>query len=144
MELWQIWLAVALLFIVIEVCTSGFAIACFSVGALFAMICTIFKAPLWIQIIGFATGTTLAFIFIRPLAIKYLQRRENINHRTGVEALVGREAKVSQTITAGDYGRVAIDGDDWKAKSIDNTEIPAGCKVEIVSIESVILTVKQL
>ena len=144
MELWQIWLALALIFIVIEICTSGFAIACFSLGALFAMICTLINAPLWVQIIGFAIGSTIAFIFIRPVAMKYLQKKEGADHKTGVDALIGREAKVSETIKADDYGRVAIDGDDWKAKSADGCEITAGTKVVIVSIESVVLTVKKV
>ncbi len=142
MELWQIWLAVAILFIVIEICTAGFAIACFSVGALLALLCTLFGWPLWTQILGFAIGSTLAFIFIRPIAVKYLQQKTT-DHKTGVDALIGREARVSETIIADNYGRVAIDGDDWKAKSSDGSEIPAGTKVQIVSIESIVLTVKK-
>lgn len=74
--------------------------------------------------------------------MKYLQKKGEQDHKTGVDALIGRTGKVSETIQADDYGRVAIDGDDWKAKSADGTQIAKGTKVEIVAIDSVILTVK--
>lgn len=142
MEPWQIWLALTLIFIVIEICTTGFAIACFSLGSIIAMLLTIVNAPLWVQILGFAIGSIIAFIYIRPVAMKYLQKKGEQDHKTGVDALIGRTGKVSETIQADDYGRVAIDGDDWKAKSADGTQIAKGTKVEIVAIDSVILTVK--
>ena len=144
MEPWQIWLALTLLFIVIEICTAGFAIACFSLGSLLSMVCTFFNAPLWVQILAFAIGSTLAFIYIRPVAVKYLQKKGGEEHKTGVDALIGREAKVSETIQENDYGRVAVDGDDWKACSVDGSEIEKNTRVKIVAINSIILTVEKV
>ena len=40
-------------------------------------------------------------------------------------------------------GRVAIDGDDWKAESDDDQLIEKGTRVVVVSRESIILTVKK-
>jgi membrane protein implicated in regulation of membrane protease activity len=51
---------------------------------------------------------------------------------------------VSQTIKAGEYGRVAIDGDDWKAESVESEDIPVGSKVEVLDRKSLILTVKTI
>ena len=43
MEIWQIWIVAALVLIIIEIFTSGFAIACLSVGCLLAAICAGFE-----------------------------------------------------------------------------------------------------
>ena len=135
------WLAGAFVFIIIELFTSGFAIACFAAGALAGMILAVFPAPVWMQVLAFASGTLLAFIFIRPAAIKYLHRSDTF--KTGVDALVGRSGKVSEAIPAGGYGRVAIDGDDWKAATEDGSAVEKGENVEIIAVNSVILTVKK-
>ena len=144
MEIWSMWLAAALLFVLIEVFTAGFAIMCFSIGAFAAMALAFFCDILWIQVLVFAIFTTISFMFIRPVALKYLGRKEGGDLKTGVDALIGRRARVSQAIAEGGYGRVSIDGDDWKAASYDNSFIEAGTSVEIVRLESVILIVKTL
>jgi membrane protein implicated in regulation of membrane protease activity len=40
-------------------------------------------------------------------------------------------------------GRVAIDGDDWKAVSEDGAVIEKGTNVEIVKLDSIIVTVRK-
>ena len=58
--------------------------------------------------------------------------------------LIGRKGIVSERIDATQHtGRVAIDGDDWKAVSDDGSVIEKGTTVEIVKLESIIVTVKQ-
>ena len=49
-----------------------------------------------------------------------------------------------ETIETGGFGRVAIDGDVWKAVSEDGTAIEKGQKVTVVSRDSIIITVKLL
>ena len=56
---------------------------------------------------------------------------------------MGRIGRVSQTIVEGGHGRVAIDGDDWKAVSADGTAIGQDEKVRVVGRESIILTVER-
>ena len=50
---------------------------------------------------------------------------------------------MSQEIAADGYGRVAIDGDDWKAVSSDKAKIEKGAKVVAVGRESIIITVQR-
>ncbi len=143
MEAWQIWLAVALIFIIIEMFTSGFAVACFSIGALFSMVASFFTKTLWIMCLAFAVGTALAFIFVRPLALKYLFKKKK-EVKTGVDAIVGREGVVTERIEENGFGRVKIDGDDWKARSEDHKSVEVGEHVEIISVDSVIITIKRI
>ena len=51
---------------------------------------------------------------------------------------------MSERIDAGQHtGRVAIDGDDWKAVSEDGSVIEKGTPVVIVKMDSIIVTVKK-
>ena len=55
--------------------------------------------------------------------------------RTGTSALVGRPAVVLEEVTAQD-GRVRIGGEEWSARSYDETSvIPAGSTVDVLAIE---------
>lgn len=144
MEIWQIWVIVALVFIVIEIFTSGFAVACFSVGCILAAIGAACKLELSWQILLFAIGTFLAFIFIRPFVLKLIDKgTKGKEIATNMDNLIGRQAVVTETITKNDYGRVKIDGDDWKARLESGESAEIGEKVTVVSYESIILTVKK-
>lgn len=141
---WHIWVIIALVFFIIEFFTSGFAVACFSIGALAAAIVSACHGSLLWQIILFAVFSFLAFVFVRPLVLKYFFKK-NGDKQTNVNALIGKRGKVSSDIDPEKgYGRVAIDGDDWKAVSIDGGVIPKGTVVEVVSIDSIIITVKTI
>ena len=145
MEVYQIWLLVAAVFVVIEICTSGFAVACFSVGCVFGAILAACDLSLTWQVVAFAVGTFLAFVFIRPFVIKILDKKTNDSGvKTNMDNIIGKTAIVTEKIEAGGYGRVKIDGDDWKAQSNDNSTIEVGEKVQIVSYDSIILIVKKL
>ena len=58
--------------------------------------------------------------------------------------MIGQEGRVSEDILAGGFGRVAIDGDDWRAVSSDAAVIAEGEKVRVEKVESIVLTVSKL
>ncbi len=144
MEIWQIWVVVALVLIIIEIFTSGFAIACLSVGCLLAAIGARIELSLAWQLGLFALGTFLGFIFVRPFVLKLMNKNANKNNvTTNMDNLIGRKAVVTEKIEKDGFGRVKIDGDDWKARMEDGEEAEVDEKVTIVSNESIILTVKK-
>lgn len=153
MEVWLIWMLVALLLILVEIFTPGFAFACFSIGCLFSCILSAFShdALNW-QIAIFIVTSLLSFIFVRPFALKILSKRAERkgNYQSNMESLIGREAIVIEKIPAEDVGRVKVDGDTWQAviargENDDmRRDILEGEKVEIVSYDSIILTVKPI
>ena len=145
MTVWQIWLLIAAVFVVIEIFTAGFAVACFSVGCVFGAILAACDLSLTWQVVAFAVGTFLAFVLIRPVVMKYLDKKTNDDHiKTNMDNIIGKTAVVTERIEEGGYGRVKIDGDDWKALTDNGLAAEVGDKVEIVSYESIILTVKKL
>ena len=145
MTIWQIWLLVAAVFVVIEIFTSGFAVACFSVGCVFGAILAACDLSLTWQFVAFAVGTFLAFILIRPVVMRYLDKKTNDNHvKTNMDSIIGKTAVVTEKIEENGFGRVKIDGDDWKAQTSDGSAVEVGTKVKIEAFESIILTVKKL
>lgn len=145
MTIWQIWLLVAAVFVIIEIFTSGFAVACFSVGCVFGAILAACELSLTWQVVAFAVGTFLAFIFIRPFVMKIIEKRTNGSDvKTNMDSIIGKTAVVTERIEEGGYGRVKIDGDDWKARTVDGTAAEVGQKVKIESFESIILTVNKI
>ncbi|MBQ3845761.1 MAG: NfeD family protein [Bacteroidales bacterium] len=145
MTIWQIWLLVAAVFVVIEIFTSGFAVACFSVGCVFGAILAACDLSLTWQVVAFAIGTFLSFILIRPVVMRCLDKKTNDNHiKTNMDNIIGKTAVVTERIEGNGYGRVKIDGDDWKAQTADGAAAEVGEKVRIESFESIILTVKKL
>lgn len=144
MEIWHMWVIAALILVVVEIFTTGFAVICLAIGALAAAVDAACGGGAEGQLIWFAAATLLAFVFVRPLLVKAFRKSGGRERLSGVDALKGREAIVSEHISASDNtGRVAVDGDDWKAVSVDGADIGKGEKVTIESVDSVVLTVRR-
>ena len=143
MSLYQIWLIVAFLLIIFEICSATVGAVCFAIGAGFSALAAALGVNLTWQIIIFAVVSLLTFIFLRPFMMKFLDRKSK-DVKTNAEAIIGRKGIVSERIDAAQHtGRVAVDGDDWKAVSEDGSVIEKGVTVEIVKMDSIIVTVKQ-
>ena len=143
MATYQIWLIVAILLLIFEICSATFGAICFAIGAGFSALAAGLGANVTWQIIIFAVVSLLTFIFLRPVVMRFLDRRSK-DVKTNADAIIGRKGVVSERIDAEQHtGRVAIDGDDWKAVSEDGSVIEKGTTVEIVKLDSIIVTVKQ-
>ena len=64
--------------------------------------------------------------------------------RSNVSALVGRQGKVIEAISAEKPGYVRVDGDEWRAVTADGTAIERGVIVRITAIDSIIVTVEPI
>lgn len=142
MEIWHYWIIAALLLFIVELFTAGFAVICLSIGAAGAAIASGLGVDVYGQLITFTVVSLIALASVRPLLKRFFYRGgEKV--ATNVNAMVGRVAKVVVAID-GDDGRVMIDGVDWKARTEHGERVEVGAMVEIVAVDSVILTVKTL
>lgn len=142
MQAYQIWLIVAIILVIVEICTAGFGSICFAVGATLAALATGLGANITWQIVIFAVVSLLTFVFLRPVVIRFLEKRSK-DVKTNADAIIGRKGVVSERIDSEHHtGRVAIDGDDWKAVSVDGSVIEKGQSVEIIKLDSIIVTVR--
>lgn len=143
-HLWQFWIIVCIACLILELLlsTGDFYIICFAVGAATSMLAATIGFSFTVQVIIFAAVAVVSLFFLRPAAIRFLHRDE-VEHLSNADALMGRIGTVSQDIEENGFGRVAIDGDDWKAVSASKLKIEKGTKVEVVGRDSIILTVRK-
>ena len=140
----HVWLLIAALFFIVELFTSGFAVICLSIGALFAFIAALVGADFAWQVAVFCIGSLVSFFTIRPLLQRiFFDRNDKAEVKTNADALVGRTAIVVEDIdNTTKKGFVQIDGDVWRAVASGGlTQIAQGQVVEVVSRESIVLTV---
>ena len=141
-NVWLIWILISVFCLILELGSGDLFILCFAIGGLGASLTAALGLGIIPQLISMALCSLLSIYFIRPVALRYLHRNDE-NRVSNADAIIGREGRVSAAIEAGGYGRVAIDGDDWKAVSEDGAVIEKGTNVEIVKLDSIIVTVRK-
>jgi len=140
-HLWQLWVLVSFICLILELTNGDFFIMCFAIGGVCAAIASALGLGFYGGLLVFAVCSVLSLWLVRPAALKYLHKNAD-NRVSNADALLGRIGRVSETIEAAGYGRVAIDGDDWKAVSANGAHIDKGTNVKVVSRESIIITVE--
>ncbi len=139
-NIWQLWAVVAVACLITELVSGGFYIICFAIGAVVAAVVSPAAGLGW-QVLAFIVASALSIFLVRPFALRYLHSNKPAPV-SNADAIIGRTGRVSETIKAGHYGRVAIDGDDWKAQATTtDTDIAAGQRVKVVSRDSLIIDV---
>ncbi len=144
MEIYVVWLIVALVLLIVEIFTASFGVVCFSLGAAFAGLGAYLGISVLWQLLIFSVVSFIAFVFIRPVIVKFLLKKKD-EVLTNADAIIGRQAIVTEEINMDkNTGRVKLDGDDWKAVTDSSEVLPIGEKVEVISRDSIILKVKSL
>lgn len=141
-NLWQLWVLVTVVCLILELTSGDLFILCFSIGALVTAVLSAFGLGFYGQLAVFVVASVLSILFVRPSLVRRLHGRKK-ERLSNADALIGRIGRVSEAIEQGGYGRVAIDGDDWKAVSSDGTYVPMGQNVRVVGRESIIITVEK-
>lgn len=80
-------------------------------------------------------------ILLRPHLVALIHRGGH-ERLSNAQAIIGRIGEVSETVKAGGYGRVKLDGDDWKAQTDSTDDLPVGAKVRIIGMDSIIVKVE--
>jgi membrane protein implicated in regulation of membrane protease activity len=130
-----VWLILAAILGVAEILTLTAALGLLAVAALAAAGTAALGLGVFAQGVTFAVVAVAGLVVIRPLVKRQLRPRYGPQHRFGVAALVGRQARVVQEVT-GHAGRVRIGGEEWSARAYDETlVIPPGTTVDVIEIE---------
>ena len=136
------WLALLILFTVMEGVTVGLTSIWFAAGALCALICTLIGLNLWIQIAVFMIVSALCLMAVRPLIQKHLN--SNVEP-TNADRILGGVAIVTENIhNLEGQGAISIGGLTWSARSEHDVPIPAGTLVRTLRIEGVKVYVEEL
>lgn len=141
-NLWKMWAVVAIICLILELTAGDFFLICFAIGAVGAAVdAGLLGNGIYAQLFVFVVITLLCLFYVRPFAKRYLRKGED-KRVSNADALLGRQGRVVETIEAGGFGRVQIDGDIWKAVTRGEADIPEGSNVTVVDRESTIITVK--
>lgn len=141
-NLWLVWTIVTFVCLIMELSSGDFYVTCFAIGALLTIVPSVMGLPLWVQVVVWAVCSVLSIWLIRPHLVEALHKGADAR-KSNADALIGQVGEVSQTIVAGGYGRVKLDGDDWKAEAPHvAADLPVGSKVRVQGRESIILSVE--
>lgn len=134
MDLWVIWILVAVAFAVGEIVSLGFFLAPFAGGALLAAAVDASGAPDAASVAVFLVASVLLLGVVRPIAKRHAKTPPAL--RTGTQALLGQCATVLEDIDNDrERGAVKLAGETWTARSyLEGEAIPAGARVEVVEI----------
>jgi membrane protein implicated in regulation of membrane protease activity len=132
---WHWWAALAIILFIAEILLPGFWLLCLGIGAVGGAISAAMGGDETMQILAFSIVSLVAFFTIRPLLKRSFDKLPEV--RTNVHALEGRRARVTQEFEPGlRLGRVAVDGDDWRAECLEDRMLRVGDIVRIVRVES--------
>ena len=137
--LMYIWLALTIVFVIIEVATTDIASIWFAAGAMVStIIAWLMPEAFVLQAIAFAVVTVVTMYFTKPLLTKYLTKKTPTN----MDMYIGQSAEVISDISPDKAGRAKVGGLSWQAKSGD--VINSGEMCRIVKIEGASLVVEKI
>ncbi len=140
----MLWLAVAVILVIVEIFTSSAIALGMAVGAVGAFVAALVGASLEVQLIVLAVSMVAGLIIVTPLMRRYNGLiKSDTESVSNMDALIGRMGTV---VISGDdpydFGRMKIDGDRWQVRSSDGSRLSDGQRVEVCGYESIVLLVK--
>ena len=121
--------------------TVGFLVFWFSIGALLALITSLFTDNIIIQTTVFVISSSVLIFFTRPFVNKFA-KSEN-KKETNAFSIIGKTAIVTEEINhLLGTGQIKIEGEVWSAKTITSSVVPVDSQVEITAIEGVKAVIK--
>lgn len=130
-----IWLALMVLFLIVESTTVTTISLWFAGGALAAMIVSLLGGAVWLQVVVFLVVSGVLLAALRPIVKKHFTPKLS---RTNVDAVIGTQGYVTTAVdnlTA--QGQVKLGGMEWTARSSDGSPIPEGTLVQVDKVEGV-------
>lgn len=141
MEVWQIWCVFGLLLLILEMFTPVLFFINLSLAAFLTAIFAYSGMHFMSQTVTFAVMSVILIIFLRPLMVDKIKPK---NSFTGIQGkYIGHDATVVKEVTVND-GRIALYGEEWNARSLNNETIPVGAVVKIKNNDSLIMYVEEV
>ncbi len=138
---WYWWAGAAIFLLIAEIFVPGFFLLCLAIGCAGASVADLFGGGPNVQLLTFSVISLIGFFTLRPLLMKRMWKDPEL--LTNADALVGRKARVTQEFDPGlRLGRVAVDGDDWRAECTKDRMLMVNDVVRVVRVESNTLIVE--
>ncbi len=134
---WVLWLALILVFVIIEVFTLDFTFLMLAGGSLGGLVAGFLSAPLWAQVIVAGVLALLLIFLVRPSLLRAF-RKGGDPTPSNIEAVLGLTGTVVREF-ADHRGQVKLaNGETWTARLVDDHdsgELAEGARVVVQRID---------
>lgn len=131
---WIVWIAVALVLILLQIISLDLVLLMFAGGALAAALTSTLTDNIFIQVAVFGITSTALLMTLRPWLLKYLRQRTKLVE-TNWQAIIGKPAVVVSDVSPL-AGRVKLQGEVWSARTESGElTLPTGTKVTVLRID---------
>ena len=135
-----IWLALLVVALIVEACTSELVSIWFASGALVSLILSaIPNIPWWVELIAFLSVSIALLFAVRPLTTKALKHSIS---KSNIDEIVGKNGIVVEEISELNMGLVKINGILWNAIPTENQTINKDEIIIVAAVEGNKLIVK--
>ena len=130
-----VWLVLIVVFLMIEASTVTLVSLWFAAGSLAALLLSLLKVSVGLQIAMFVVVSAVLLTALRPLVRKHIKPKLT---KTNVDAVVGATGLVTVAIdNVSAVGQVKLGAMYWSARSVSGEPIPQGALVRVAKIEGV-------
>ncbi len=136
-----IWIALAVVFAVVEAATAQIVTIWFAVGAVGAIVAQLLGASLLVQFLVFVLLSVLTLVVARPFLVKFTRTKVQ---PTNLDMCIGQEALVLEEINnTNGTGQAKVRGSIWTARSQNGSVIEKDKIVIVNAIDGVKLIVSE-
>lgn len=129
------WLALLVLFLLVEATTVALVSVWFAAGAVAALLVSFWGGTLLWQFVAFAVVSALLLLCLRPFARRFIVPN---TVKTNVDSVAGSQGVVLEPIdNLLSTGRIRLGALEWAARSTDGRPIPAGTQIRADRVEGV-------
>lgn len=133
-----IWMAAAVIFLILELATPTLIFACFVIGSIASGIFAYFSPEEYYWQIGIFLIVSIVLLpLTRSIAKKITKESPQ---KSNIDALVGKIGLVTKAIDPDLGGQIIIEGESWRA--VASQAITEGSKVRVLSYSGTKLTVE--
>ncbi|MFM9878624.1 MAG: NfeD family protein [Rhodoglobus sp.] len=131
---WILWLALILIFAIVEVTTLEFTFLMLAVGSLGGLLSGLAGLPWWASFLLAAVLSVLLLFAVRPALLRALKRGGD-SRPTNVDALIGLSGIVVNDFVGKTNHVKLTNGETWTAKLADQGDLVEGERVVVTAID---------
>lgn len=131
---WVIWLALILIFVIVEVMSLEFTFLMLAIGSLGGLVSGLVGVPWWGQVIVAGVLAIILLFLVRPALLRAL-RRGGDPTPSNVDALLGLTGTIVNDVHGRSNHVKLANGETWTARRGDGRELVEGDRVVVQAIE---------
>lgn len=136
MSAWTIWLAIAIIFLIVEMLGPNLISIWFSLAAFIMCPISLLNLPIYLQIIIFIALSVVSMFLLKGVYEKKIKPQHVLKDNLQ-DKLVSQTGIVTTTIdNSKNEGQIIVGDVYWKATSLNDDIIEKDSKVSIIKIEN--------